>query len=85
MISNVIFYSADLPLKLNGILAPNAVLDKAVPMKLDQEIEGPESIAISPNGKDIFTGIVGGEIIRIDENGKVKVVAKFGQDCGKLY
>lgn len=53
-------------------------------MKIDLEIEGPESIAISPNGKDIYTGIVGGEIVRINEHGKVTVVTKFGQDCGMI-
>lgn len=77
-------YSSEVPLELKGQLARNAVLDKARPMKLDLEIEGPESIAISPNGKEIYTGIVGGEIVRIDENGKVTVVAKFGQDCGMI-
>lgn len=53
-------------------------------MKLDVDIEGPESIAISPNGNEIYTGIVGGEIVRIDGNGKVTFVAKFGQDCGMI-
>lgn len=53
-------------------------------MKLDLQIEGPESIAISPNGKEIYTGIVGGAIVRIDGNGKVTFVAKFGQDCGMI-
>lgn len=53
-------------------------------MKLDLEIEGPESIAISPNGNEIYTGIVGGEIVRIKESGKVTVVAKFGQACGMI-
>lgn len=78
------FYSSEVPLELKGQLAPNTVLDKARPMKLDLEIEGPESIAISPNGKEIYTGINGGEIVRIDENGKVTVVTKFGQDCGMI-
>lgn len=78
------FYSSDEPLELKGKLAPNAVLDKAQPMKLDLEIEGPESIAISPKGNDIYTGIVGGEIVRINENGKVTIVTKFGQDCGMI-
>ncbi|KAG4075038.1 hypothetical protein HA402_014437 [Bradysia odoriphaga] len=73
--------NAKLPLELNGKLAPNVVLDRASPMELDLEIEGPESIAISPNGKDIYTGIVGGEIIRVNENGQVKIIAKFGQEC----
>lgn len=53
-------------------------------MKLDLEIEGPESIAISQNGRDIYTGVVGGEIIRVNENGQVKIVAKFGEECGML-
>lgn len=78
------FYSSEVPLELKGQLTPNTVLDKARPMKLDLEIEGPESIAISPNGKEIYTGINGGEIVRIDENGKVTVVTKFGQDCGMI-
>lgn len=69
------------PLKLNGKLTPNTVLDKAQPMKLDLEIEGPESIAVSPNGRDIYTGVVGGEIIRVNEAGQVKIIAKFGEEC----
>lgn len=76
------FNSAKLPLKLDGNLAPNSVLDRALPMKLDLEIVGPESIVISPNGKDIYTGVVGGEIVRINENGQVKIIAKLGEECG---
>lgn len=52
-------------------------------MKLDLEIEGPESIAISPNENVIYTGIVGGDIVRINDKGEVKTVVKFGQECGK--
>lgn len=77
-------HSSELPLELKGKLSPNAVLDKAQPMELDVDIEGPESIAISPNGNELYTGVVGGEIVRIDANGKVTFVAKFGQDCGKI-
>lgn len=80
----ILFYSPELPLELKGKLSPNVVLDKAQPMKLDLDIEGPESIAIAPNGNEIYTGIVGGEIVRINEIGKVTVVAKFGQACGMI-
>lgn len=77
-----LLYSVEFPLELKGKLYPNAVLDKAQPMKLDFEIEGPESIAISSNGNEIYTGVVGGEIVRINANGTVTTVAKFGQACG---
>lgn len=75
-------HSSDPPLELKETLFPNAVLDKAQAIKLNLEIEGPESIAISPKGDEIYTGIVGGNIVRIDQNGKVTIVAKFGEECG---
>lgn len=68
------------PLPLEGKLAPNSILDKAVPIPLDRPISGPESIAI--RGDELFTGLDGGELVEI-KNGKVIKLAKFGRDCGK--
>lgn len=76
---NRCFYRNTPPRELTGKLTPNTRLDRAVPI-LDGEILGPESIAI--RGDEIYTGLIGGDVIRY-KNGKATVVAKFGQDCGE--
>jgi hypothetical protein len=68
---------------LEGKLSPNAILDKAEEVKLDREIIGPESLAWRGDEDELFTGIAGGELIRI-KNGKVTTVTQFGNEdaCG---
>lgn len=63
---------------LTGKLEPNSRLDKATPI-LDNEILGPESIAV--RGDDLYTGLIGGNVIRVSD-GKSYFVAKFGSECG---
>ena len=58
-------------LELLGPLAPNAVLDKAEAL-LNGEITGPESIATRKD--EVYTGLIGGHIIRY-KNGEVSKVA----------
>jgi len=67
------------PLPLEGKLSANSILDKAEEVKLDREIIGPESVAL--RGDELFTGIVGGELIRI-KDGKVKTIVRTGSSCG---
>lgn len=68
------------PCPLEGVLAKNAILDRAERLKLDRPISGAESIAI--RGDDMFTGLNGGELVRINtKTGHVSTVAKFGEDC----
>lgn len=59
----------------------NSILDKAEPLKLNREIIGPESIA--SRGDDLFTGLIYGDIIKINKDGKVTTVAKTGKECRK--
>jgi len=66
-------------LPLEGVLAPNSVLDKAEEIELDQSIIGPESVAI--RGDELFTGISGGELVKI-KNGKVTTITRIGKTCG---
>ncbi|OXA61030.1 Adipocyte plasma membrane-associated protein [Folsomia candida] len=60
-------YTLESPLPLEGKLANNNILDKAEEIKVDREFQGPESIAF--RGDEIFTGLIGGELVRI-KNGK---------------
>lgn len=70
-------YSVDPPLEFKGPLALNSYLDKGERF-LEGRIHGPEHmIAI---GKDIYTGIVGGEVVRINGD-HITHVAKYGQPC----
>lgn len=48
----------------------------------EDEINAPESFA-SYNGQ-LYTGVHGGYILRIDEDRLVPIV-KFGKECGELY
>jgi len=45
------------------------------------KFEGPESIAI--RGDDIFTGVNGGRILKINKQGQVSTVATIKGECGK--
>ncbi|KAG8233760.1 hypothetical protein J437_LFUL003831 [Ladona fulva] len=65
------------PMALEGPLAPNRVLDKGEHL-FEGKIKGPESIAIF--GGEIYTGIHGGEIIKIS-NDKYEPVVKLGKTC----
>jgi len=46
------------------------------------ELVGPEDFD-SYNGK-LYTGVVGGYVLRIEEDRTVPIV-KFGEKCGELY
>jgi hypothetical protein len=74
------------PLSLEGKLAPNNILDKAEEIILDREFQGPESTA-GRNDDEIFTGFVGGELVRINKDGKSKTIAKMGKGnkCGTIF
>lgn len=65
---------------LEGLLAPNSILDHAKPISLDSPIAGPESIAV--RGNELFTGLSDGRLVSI-KNGKVKEIGNFGKNCGK--
>lgn len=64
---------------LEGLLAPNNILDHAKSIKLDSPMAGPESIAF--RGDELFTGLSDGRLVSI-KNGKVKEIGHFGKNCG---
>jgi len=70
-------------LPFEGALGRNAILDKAEEFKLDREIVAPDSLSI--RGDEIFTGVLGGDIVRIRKDGSVTTVARFNDKdkCGK--
>lgn len=64
-------------------MANNNILDKAEEIKVDREFQGPESIAF--RGDEIFTGLIGGELVRI-KNGKSTTIiekTKNNKPCGR--
>lgn len=73
--------SVDKPLDLTGPLALNAHLDKGERI-LEGRLGGPEHILVV--GKDIYTGLNTGEVVRINGN-HITHVAKFGAACEGFY
>jgi len=65
------------PLPLEGKLAPNNILDRAEEIIVNRELQGPESIAV--RGDEIFTGLIGGELIRL-KNGRIETIAKMSNE-----
>jgi len=66
------------------VIAPmNTVLDKAEVFRLNREITGPESIAVKDGY--LYTGIAGGEIVKISKTGEVSTVVKTGQQQCRGY
>lgn len=70
-------YSVERPLDLVGPLELNSYLDNGE-RYLDGRISGPEHLIVV--GKDIYTGINGGEVVRINGD-HITHVAKFGEPC----
>lgn len=66
---------------MTGPLALNNFLDKSERL-LEGRLSGPEHILII--GKDIYTGLNNGEVVRINGN-HITHVAKFGQACEGVY
>lgn len=63
---------------LEGILAPNEKLSNAEKL-FENEIHGPE--AVVRYGKDLYTGVRGGHILKLGTDGKLLPVAKIGNSC----
>lgn len=72
-------YSVTRPKGLDAELLSRRHLDKAEHL-FEGQITGPEAFALY-NGA-VYTGIHGGFVVQIDE-GELKPVVKFGQNCGK--
>ena len=71
---------------LEGNLKPNDKLTKATYIG-HKQVFGPETIAFSANGS-MYSGLMNGQIVRIDQEGKVHIVARSGsrpdEKCSKL-
>lgn len=76
-----VYSSIEKPLDLTGPLALNSYLDKAERI-LEGRLGGPEHILVV--GKDLYTGLNTGEVVRINGN-HITHVAKFGQPCEGHY
>ncbi|CAL8111728.1 unnamed protein product [Orchesella dallaii] len=74
-------YTIPPPLKMEGNLAPNAKLDKAE-LVFDGEFAGPESIAFRKD--EVYTGVIGGYIIRY-KNGKWENIVQTGKPCAGYW
>ncbi|ODM97114.1 Adipocyte plasma membrane-associated protein [Orchesella cincta] len=74
-------YTVPPPLKLEGKLAPNAKLDRAE-LVFDGEFVGPESIAIRKD--EVYTGVIGGYIIRY-KNDKWEKIVQTGKPCAGYW
>lgn len=75
------FQSVARPKSLDADLLARRHLDNAEHL-FEGQITGPEAFAVY-NGA-VYTGIHGGFVVQIDE-GELKPVVKFGQNCGKSY
>lgn len=74
------FSSIPKPLNLTGPLEVNNLLDNAERL-FEGQVHGPETLI--KRGNEIYTGIHGGEVIKITGD-HITHVAKFGKPCGKL-
>jgi adipocyte plasma membrane-associated protein len=77
-----LFHRVTKPRDLTGPLELNNWLDNGERL-LEDRIYGPEHLLANSKG-EIFTGIHGGEIIKINGD-HITHVAKFGQPCGKHF
>lgn len=73
--------SVESPLDLEGPLALNNYLDNSEHL-LEGRLAGPEHLLII--GKDIYTGLSTGEVVRINGN-QVTVVTRFGETCDGIW
>ncbi|XP_071832561.1 adipocyte plasma membrane-associated protein-like isoform X2 [Apostichopus japonicus] len=74
------FLQLPTPRPLTGALEPNNVLQKAKRL-FEGEIIGPESLVLL-EGK-IYTGTYDGKIVRLENDNKLTVIAKLGEEpCG---
>lgn len=67
-------------LDLAGPLEVNNLLDNAERL-FEGQVHGPECLL--KRGDEIYTSIVGGEVIKMNGD-HITHVAKFGKPCGKL-
>jgi hypothetical protein len=80
---NVNFESFEIapPLKLEGKLAPNSILNNVKVLKVDKELDFPESIAL--RGDELYLGHKSGKVLKV-KDGKISLVAKLGFPCSRL-
>ncbi|CAG7827724.1 unnamed protein product [Allacma fusca] len=67
---------------MTGKLVPNFALDKATPV--DDQIFGSESLAL--RGSTLYTAVVGGEVLEIEElkeGARVRKIGRTGEPCAE--
>ena len=77
-----LFRLPPLPLPI-GNLSVNTRLLNSVYIA-ENKLVGPETLAISKDG-DIFTGLMNGDIVRIDKYGNINRITKIGQTTNDSF
>lgn len=82
MLITILFISIVPSKPLEGVYSLNNYLDNAEHLFVDK-LKGPENFAEYKN--ELYTGIHGGEIVKLLPNGDVVHVAKIGHACGNFF
>lgn len=71
-------FSVSTPRPLEGVLAPNQLLNNAERV-LEGQLLGPETVLV--RGNTTFVSVFGGRILEIFNGDQIRVVTKFGAEC----
>ncbi|EAT43706.1 AAEL004868-PA [Aedes aegypti] len=75
-------FSVTPPRDLEGVLAPNQLLNNAEQW-LENQLVAPETILV--RGNTTYASVAGGKVLEITKNDQIRVVAKFGVECQGNY
>lgn len=75
-------FSVTQPPRLEGVLAPNQLLNNPEPW-LENQLIAPESILV--RGNSTYASMYGGKIVEITGNDQIRVITKFGVECQGVY
>ncbi|XP_065074296.1 adipocyte plasma membrane-associated protein Hemomucin-like [Ochlerotatus camptorhynchus] len=75
-------FSVTPPRKLEGILAPNQLLNNPERW-LENQLVAPESIVV--RGNTTYASMTGGKIVEITSDDQIRVITKFGVECKGTY
>ncbi|XP_062706485.1 adipocyte plasma membrane-associated protein Hemomucin-like [Aedes albopictus] len=75
-------FSVKPPRRLEGVLAPNQLLNNPERW-LENQLIAPESILV--RGNSTFASIAGGKIVEITGKDQIRVITKFGVECQGPY
>lgn len=71
-------FSVTPPRDLEGVLAPNDLLNNAE-LLLANQLQSPETILV--RGNTTYASLFGGRILEISNGDRLRVVTKFGKEC----